>query len=53
MRSSWGFSIWRSENGEFFPVEMVMEEKILPKEVWGWYFILRLAKTLFSKFLLK
>jgi hypothetical protein len=34
MRSSWGFSIWRSENGEFFPVEMVMEEKILPKEVW-------------------
>jgi hypothetical protein len=25
--------VWRSEDGEFFHVEMGMKEKILPKEV--------------------
>jgi hypothetical protein len=28
--------VWRSEVDEFFPVGMKIEEKILPKEVWGW-----------------
>jgi hypothetical protein len=28
--------VWRFEVGEFFPVRMGMEEKVLPKEVWGW-----------------
>jgi hypothetical protein len=39
--------VWRSEVDEFFPVGMKIEEKILPKEVWGWgwYFILRPAET--------
>jgi hypothetical protein len=39
--------VWRSEVGEFFPVGMGMEEKVPPKEVWGWgwYFILRPAET--------
>jgi hypothetical protein len=29
-------SVWRFEVGEFFSFGMEMEEKIPPKEVWGW-----------------
>ncbi|MCI05179.1 hypothetical protein A2U01_0026229 [Trifolium medium] len=28
--------VWRSEDGEFFSVGMGIEEKVPPKEVWGW-----------------
>jgi hypothetical protein len=39
--------VWRSEVGEFFSVGMRMEEKVPPKEVWGWgrYFIIRPVET--------
>jgi hypothetical protein len=37
--------VFRSEVGEFFSVGMGMKEKIPPKEVWGWYFILRPAES--------
>ncbi|MCI95769.1 hypothetical protein A2U01_0117068, partial [Trifolium medium] len=28
--------VWGPENGEFFPVGMGMEDKVPPREVWGW-----------------
>jgi hypothetical protein len=45
--------VWGSEVGEFFLVGM--EEKIIPKEVWGWgrLFIPRPIETMSPKTLLK
>jgi hypothetical protein len=28
------YPVWRFEDGEFFLVKMLIEEKVLPKEVW-------------------
>jgi hypothetical protein len=41
------FVVWWFEVGEFFSMEMEMEVKVLPKEIWKWgrYFILRPAET--------
>jgi hypothetical protein len=46
-------TIWRFDDGEFFPVGM--EEKVSPKEVWGWgrYFTPRPAENPSTKALLK
>ncbi|MCI17269.1 hypothetical protein A2U01_0038416 [Trifolium medium] len=47
--------VWGPEDGEFSPVGMKMEEKVSPREVWGWGqdFTLRPAETPSSNTLLK